>query len=94
MGAAIIHLYDRLDGGLVGQWCPKTGRAQLGMDFYLIERPNYSAAAWFEAREGLKPCPFCGHAAEAVEDGGMHMIECSNGDKWRYCPNCGSKVVD
>ena len=37
IGGAPVPLYDK-DEGLVGMWCPETGRAMLGDAFYVVER--------------------------------------------------------
>lgn len=73
----IIGLYDA-DGERAGSWCPETGRAQLGMAFYVQERTcrNIDDGSGFE-------CNACGYRIDY----------CTNVQEVECCPSCGAKVA-
>lgn len=84
MGEAIIHLYGG-DGGLVGQWCPETGRAQIGDMLFAQERTcRMSDTHWDDGE--------CTWGCICSECGAKHQYE--RGEWMNYCPKCGRRVVE
>lgn len=85
--SAITNLYDG-DGVLQGMWCKETGRAQLGMDFYVPERTCRPVCPQRVGQDGVlykmfHRCSLCGHDLPYEAEKG----HCG------FCPNCGARVV-
>lgn len=80
----IVGLYNA-DGLRVGDWCDRTGRALLGSSFYVRKsacRNVMNEAYAFE-------CSECG----CTVAGGDELGHDSSEGEFRFCPNCGAKVV-
>ncbi len=85
--SAITNLYDK-DGNLQGMWCKETGRAQLGMNFYVPEvvcHPVHPKRLGQDGRMHMlfHRCSLCGHDLPYEAEKGY----CG------YCSNCGARVV-
>ena len=79
-GEIVIKLYDE-NGDRVGTYCVETGRAQIGCNFFVVERACHNLGGEegtnFELYDfGCSACGFCGDICEP-----------------NYCPYCGAKVV-
>ena len=57
--AKLVKLYDE-DGNRVGTYCIETGRAQIGMNFFVVERTCHLVMSEY----GLWTCDKCGLPVE------------------------------
>ena len=82
----LIKLYDE-NGNRVGTYCVETGRAQIGMNFFVIERACHIDTSTYE-QGGIVKCDACGKRIP-TKHRNTHTVEA----KYPHCPWCGAKVV-
>lgn len=81
----VFSLYDHA-GEFVGQVSTGSGRALIGDAFYARERTCHIKLS----KTSVWHCDGCGQTIDGncFADNGGRLTE------YRYCPNCGAKVVD
>lgn len=83
-------LYDA-GGTLVGQWCPETGRAQIGMT---ILAPERTCGFVLDEGEHEFKCDACGcFVTQHYPSREEYCVTQLTAECFVYCPFCGAKVV-